>query len=71
MKDKFYHLFHDYRKSINWTTTIIYYILFTITHLMDGCTLARFLGISGVFLLMTLLAWLISKLEISRKVNNF
>ncbi len=53
-----YRLFADYKKSINWFAAIMYYTLFTIVVLIDGCTWYRFFGVTSAFIVVTLFAWL-------------
>jgi len=63
ISDVMYRLFDDYKKSIRWYYLLVYYVLFTIAHLMDGCNWYRFFGITGAFMIITLLVWMMSKLE--------
>ena len=57
-------LFIDYKKSINWFAFCIYYILFTVSVLLDGCSWYRFFCTTGVFIVLTLFVWLKYKMEI-------
>ena len=63
ISDIMYRLFDDYKKSIRWNYVLVYYVLFTIFHLMNGCTWYRFFGITAMFMVITLLVWMMSKLE--------
>jgi len=63
ISDVIVRLLRDYKKSINWFAVMVYYIGFTIAVLLDGCTLNRFLGVTVAFVIITLFAWVKSKVD--------
>ena len=63
LSDVIVRLLQDYKKSINWFAVMVYYIGFTFAALLDVCTLNRFFWVTVVFTILTLFAWLKSKVD--------
>jgi len=49
--------FTGYIKSVNWSVTLFFYLVVVFISAFDNLTFMKFLSLTGVFFLMTLLVY--------------